>query len=67
MEFLILISIFSKRSVSNHMTDTEARRFCEQYMDESPGFRKCKSVPNVKPNESIETCILDIQVNDTFY
>jgi hypothetical protein len=54
---------FQQRSVTGQMTETDARRFCENYMDQSPGFRKCKNVPNVNPSDSIETCVLDIQVS----
>lgn len=44
------------------MTEEEAFQACTSFMDESPSFKMCKSIPNVNPEIAINTCILDILV-----
>ena len=44
------------------MGNTEARKFCEEYMNASKSFQACREVPDIDPEKAIESCILDIQV-----
>nr|XP_022298866.1 von Willebrand factor D and EGF domain-containing protein-like isoform X2 [Crassostrea virginica] len=47
------------------MGNTEARKFCEEYMNASKSFQACREVPDIDPEKAIESCILDIQLTNT--
>lgn len=44
------------------MTKAEAEVWCQDYMDQSPGYVACKDVPNIDHERAIEICVLDILV-----
>lgn len=44
------------------MTKAEAEVWCEDFMNQSPGYVSCKDVPNVDHERAIEICVLDILV-----
>ncbi|XP_062599868.1 von Willebrand factor D and EGF domain-containing protein-like [Saccostrea cucullata] len=58
----------TKRAVTVAMTEPEARLWCENYLNNSPGFVACKSVPNMNTKQSVEICVLDIlATNSTLF
>lgn len=42
------------------MTKAEAEIWCQDYMNQSPGYVACKDVPNVDHERAVEICVLDI-------
>lgn len=45
------------------MTRQEAEAWCQEFMNQSPGYIACKDVPNVDHARAVEICVLDILVN----
>lgn len=44
------------------MTKAEAEIWCQDYMNQSPGYVACKDVPNVDHERAVEICVLDVLV-----
>lgn len=44
------------------MTKPEAESWCQDFMNQSPGYVACKDVPNVDQSRAVEICVLDILV-----
>ena len=48
------------------MTKTEAESWCQDFMNQSPGYVACKDVSNVDQSRAVEICVLDILVINSF-
>ena len=44
------------------MTEPEAESWCQDFMNQSPGYVACKDVSNVDQSRAVEICVLDILV-----
>lgn len=44
------------------MSPEEAEHFCLSFMEASPVFDACKDIPEVKVDDYLEICALDISV-----
>ena len=59
-------SFLFKRSTIVRMTKTEAESWCQDFMNQSPGYVACKDVSNVDQSRAVEICVLDILVINFF-
>lgn len=68
--FIIQIGFFFnlQRAPVADMTKTQAKTWCENYMNNSPSFLACKDVPNINSARAVEICVMDIIVSElNFY
>ncbi|XP_021365342.1 von Willebrand factor D and EGF domain-containing protein-like [Mizuhopecten yessoensis] len=55
----------STPSQEEHMTEAEARTYCQSTLGNSTLFQLCGDIPNVDTNHSIQMCIMDIMLSNS--